>query len=1202
MITSDNTKTIYDLVQNAEKEFGDKVFLRYEKDDVIIDKTYAEFSRDCKAVSVWIEEQNKIEGKKTHAALLGRNSYGYLSSLLGIMSAGSVAIPLDVQLSKEVMADNIERADVDILFYDWEFNSQIEVIKEKCKNVKHFICLQHRSHVECVEHIQTAYRDKQFIPDVKPEYCAIIIFTSGTTGRGKGVMLSHANLVDNIFCSTEKEDQSNEVFLNVLPIHHIFCLNGNVFTPMRYGSVLCLNSNVSKMLHDINIFQPTVMRVVPAMAKVLYNKISMMVQQNPEISLMEAKEKVLGKRLYRVISGGGYLSEELASKYFNLNMIIGQGYGMSECSPKIAVIDYDRPDKVSTVGKIVDGCHVRVVDGELQVKSPSVMMGYYKEPDKTAEVMTEDGYLRTGDLGFVDDENFIHLTGRKKNLIVLSNGENVSPEGIENHFDGDELIAEILVYGSDDRIAAEVYPNYKFAEIHGIQDIEAEVQNIINKRNAELPSYEKIARCTIRKTPFEKTSSKKIIRQKYFNNKKEEELKAASVRKPENEMQQKIYDSLAEIIGNALFGIDSNLYDCGLDSLGSVMFIEELHNKLNKKMTFNDLMENNTVLKIEAFLKNGKKQEETDLSVREVYPLTGMQKYFGYVIKGNTTGNLPFTFKLDNSVDLNRLKKAIEDTIDAHPGLKAIIKFDVNQLKVFRDDSRKIDIPIINLTEEEWKVRIKEILVPFAYTAEDNLFHIYLFKTETSKYLFFDVAHSMGDGITMNILLEDVNKLYCGEAIEKESYTFYEYILEEQNRVENGVRDADVQYFNNLMKNHKMSRSILNKKEKEDFSNGTNAVINKRFDSLTRKNVLYFCKENSVSENVLFLTAFNYCINLFSDEKDVFSTSIHSGRTDNRWTRLAGPLFLTYYFRFTQIPHERVPELLHRSGKQIMDTMRCYTATPREGEMFFQYQGDILNINEIGGAKAEKIKLQLDSLPFHMMVMSDDKGYYMELRYWENRFEREQLEIFLTCYENIAAAMMEERSVRRLKKHIPEQVYPKHFYVDAREINKEAGYEMLENISEDEKVKIYILDESYNKKPYGAWGPMYVMDHKPDYYEDEIENPYGKGTLYKTNRIARILPDGSVDFLENGGRIVLTDGANGRVYFDLRKLELTLCEYDGIDEAKAYMCYDAGINEMILIADVKGSEEPDIEKLKMFIGERCPKNLIPSKINYIGKR
>ena len=1201
MITLENTKTLYDLVQNAAIEYGDRALLRYEKDDFIYEKSYAEFALECDAMSTWIEKKSKAIGHKVHVGILGRSSYLYLTVLMGTVSAGGIAVPLDVQLSKENLSDCLERSDVDIMFYDWEFISQVSIIREKCKNIKEFICIEHRDHVQCVQNILDNNSDNIFISEVKSEDCAIILFTSGTTGRGKGVMLSHGNLIDNTFCTTEKNPSSNEICLNVLPIHHVFCLNGDVLISMRYGMTVCINGALSKMLHSIQLFQPTEIRMVPMMAKTLYNKISINAKKNPEKSIEEIKSSVLGSKLRKIISGGGYLPKSLSENFLKLGVSISQGYGMSECSPKIAAPVFDRPDKVNSVGKIVDGCEVRIVDGEIQVKSPSVMMGYYNEPEKTAEAITEDGYLKTGDIGYVDDENFLYLTGRKKNLIVLSNGENVAPESIENEFVDEGLIGDILVYGADDIIAAEVYPNFEYALVQGIDDIEGEIQKIISKHNNDFASYKRIARCTVRKNPFEKTSSKKIIREKYFNSKKAEEEIASSLHMPENDIQQKIYDSIAEVLGNSKFGIDSNLYECGLDSFGSVMLIEELHNKFKKSVTFNDLMENNTVLKLEEFLNTKQEEQKVDYSARKVYPLTNMQKYFAYIIKGNTTGNLPFTFKLDNSIDLIRLKKAIEDTLDAHPGVKAIIKKEDNIYKVFRDDSRKIDIPIINLTDEEWEVRKNEILIPFAYTAEDNLFHIYIFKTETSQYLLFDVAHIAADGITMNILIEDVNKFYCNEPVEKEKYTFYEYIIDDALRQEQGIKDKDMAYIDNLMDGLKMRRSILNKKEKEDCRNGKNAFIRKRFDNTVRKKILYYCKENGISENTMFLTAFNYCIGLFSDEKDVFCTSIHGGRTDNRWSRLAGPLFLTYYFRFTKVPHERVLDLLHKSSNQIMNTMRCFVSTPREGEMFFQYQGDIIDINRIGDAKAERIRLQLDSLPFHMQVMYDNKGYYYELRYWENRFDRSQLEIFLNCYEYVLNAMLEERSVRRLKKHLPEEVYPKHYFVDGQELNKEAGYEILPELEYKESVKAYILDEEYNKKPYGAWGELYIMDHKPNFYSDAIENPYGPGTLYKTEKVARILPDGTLDFLENDGRIVLTDGSHGRVYYNLEELERNLEEFGGVSKADAYLAYNPVANEMSLKCNIKGKCEPDISKLKEYIKEKCGESLVPEEVFYTGK-
>ena len=222
--------------------------------------------------------------------------------------------------------------------------------------------------------------------------------------------------------------------------------------------------------------------------KALYNRLCLLKKQNPDRSIEDLKGEVFGRRLHRIVCGGGYLTPELAKNYMDLGITIAQGYGMSECSPVISAPDWDRPDKVASVGKIVDRCQVRIVDGEIQVKSPSVMMGYYKDPENTAKAITDDGWLRTGDLGYVDDENFLYLTGRKKNLIILSNGENVAPEEIERMFEDETIVEDILVFEENDTITAEIYPNFKYAEANDIEDIEGAVGESIAKINQQLPT------------------------------------------------------------------------------------------------------------------------------------------------------------------------------------------------------------------------------------------------------------------------------------------------------------------------------------------------------------------------------------------------------------------------------------------------------------------------------------------------------------------------------------------------------------------------------------------------------------------------------------------------------------------------------------------------------------------------------------------
>ncbi len=1195
MITYENTKTINDLVTRAGQEHGDHVFLRYEHNETVYDVTYKTFAEECAAIAAWVHAQDKRIGHKVKVGLMGSSSHHYLAVMLGVMSNGNVAVPLDIQLNVETFSDCLNRSDVDILFYDWDHKALVDGIKGKCPNVKGYYSLQHGKHVPCSDNILKEYRGQKVKSKAKEEDLAMILFTSGTTGRGKGVMLSNRNLIDNTFCTTDTDHPEREVYLNVLPIHHVFCINGDVLIVMRYGGTLCLNQDMSKLAAHIQLFQPSVIRMVPMIAKALYNRIAILARQNRARSMNEIRAEVLGNQLHKIISGGGYLAPELVAKFNSIGISIAQGYGMSECSPKISSPDWSRPDKVASVGKIVDRCQVRIVDDEIQVKSPSVMMGYYKEPDKTAETITEDGWLRTGDLGYVDEEGFLYLIGRKKNLIILSNGENVAPEQLEKLFEDDRVIEDILIFGEDDIIAAEVYPNFKYIEAAGITDIPGTVDEIIKRHNEKLPTYKRILRFRIRETPFAKTSSKKIIRSQYFTQKEQEKARLSQVRRPETPLQQSIYDSVEGVLGHQRFGVDTDLYEAGLDSLGSVMLLTDLHDKLQASITLSDLMAHPSVLKLEEFLQEDQDRQPVDYTVRDVYPLTNLQLYFAYVMRGNTTANLPFLFKLDPKVNIERLKYAAERVFDVHPELKDVIQMGEKGFANFRHDEKHVEVPVVRISDAQWEERKNQLLVPFLYTENEPLYHTGIYLTDSANYFFFDIAHIMGDGMTMNVLFEDINALYSGKELPVEPYTFYEYILDEKDRDARGLRQSNEEYFRKLMDGFQIRKSILNRKDYHDLEQGENAVLKKRFATLNRRRIRAFCKKYGVSENVLFLTAFNYCIGIFSNEKDTVCSTIHSGRTDSRWNRLAGPLFLTYYFRYTNVPHETVPQLLKRSGRQIMDSMRCYISNLHADEMFFQYQGDILNIDQIGGLPAERMRIQLDSLPFHLQVMSDKRGYYYELRYWENRFDRQQLKIFLNCMEVIVDAMLEEPSVRRLKKHLPVTLFPLHYYVEARTVNQEAGYELIGEIDPQTRVKAYVLDDTCRKQPFGAWGNLYIMDYPTNGWVDKITNPYGAGILYQTGRVARILPDGSIDFLENGGRCIMQEGVMGRNFLDLYRLEELLRGYEGVTDARAYISYGED-NKLYLTAELSGKVEQDPEKVQAYLAEKCEKALIPSKI------
>ncbi|MBP3209328.1 MAG: hypothetical protein J6M64_05360, partial [Oscillospiraceae bacterium] len=247
-------------------------------------------------------------------------------------------------------------------------------------------------------------------------------------------------------------------------------------------------------------------------------------------------------------------------------------------------------------------------------------------------------------------------------------------------------------------------------------------------------------------------------------------------------------------------------------------------------------------------------------------------------------------------------------------------------------------------------------------------------------------------------------------------------------------------------------------------------------------------------------------------------------------------------------------------------------STQHPDEMFFQYQGDILNIDSIGGRPAAKQPIHLDSLPFHLMIMCDWRGYYYELRYWENRFDREQLEVFMTAYEAVVMAMMQVNSVDQIRRQLPETIYPKHYELRKGDLERALSVvrknRLMPEIPEDRRLKVYVLDETLQKKPFGAWGRLYVRDQEFRDMTASYRNPFGEGRIFETPYTARILPDGSLDLLEHSGRTIMAERTMGRSFPNLYAMEQALLTCPGVTSAECYVCY-GGNNALQLTADLE---------------------------------
>lgn len=508
----DSINTVRELVSSAAHKYKDKDFCRFIVDGALCTKSYREFYEDCNAVSRFINSTHK---GKINIGFIGKTSYEYIACLTGMIFSGNTVVPFAPDITVEEACFLFEDADIEMLFCEEEFLDKAEAILKKCPTLHKIVSLGDRDWLKGIfgSFSSDSVCSDAYKTDVNPDSCALIIYTSGTTGERKGVMLSNRNLAANSSYKAYSMDDE-DVSFSILPMHHVFCYACDVLKTLYDGGVLCLNGALTDMYKNFLVFEPTIMRIVPAICKSILTRIKIAERRNPQLSPREAAELVVGKNFRRMIAGSAFLSGAIIDEFERYGIIARQGYGMSECSPRITTSDFSDTNKYSN-GRLIGVDDVRVVEGEIQVKGPSVMLGYYKKPDRTAEAFTTDGYLHTGDLGYIDGDH-IYLVGRKKNLIILSNGENISPEEIENKFVDDGIIREVIVFAENDCMVAEIFADAELSASLTETEIKEEISGVVDGVNSSLHSDRQISSFRLRTTPFPRTSTGKIKRTEFY--------------------------------------------------------------------------------------------------------------------------------------------------------------------------------------------------------------------------------------------------------------------------------------------------------------------------------------------------------------------------------------------------------------------------------------------------------------------------------------------------------------------------------------------------------------------------------------------------------------------------------------------------------------------------------------------------------------
>lgn len=494
-------QSLKELVDFGASSYGEKIAYKYKENKEIHSKTFIDLKNDSRRFSNVLKKLNLL-GK--HIAVIGSTSYEWIVTYLGTVNSNSVIVPLDKELSSEEIYDAINRADVSAFVFDKTHEETAKNIKNNCSKVE--CCIS----ISQLESSDYAYSFKQLLDESSTDFsididnnkCCTILFTSGTTGKSKGVMLTHTSLCDNMTASDIGIEPGTGVTLSVLPIHHAYCFTCEILLGIYLGITVCINDSIMRVAKNLSLYKPNMLVLVPMIVESLYFKIY-------RLPKLMAKHG-LGGKVTKIFSGGAYLNPDFIGKFKDLDIELIQGYGMSECSPMIAS-NCGCENKVGSVGRLLPSLECKIVNNEIWVKGPSVMIGYYKDDKNTKEAL-EDGWLKTGDLGYIDEGKYVYLTGRKKNLIILSNGENISPEELENKLSSNLLVKEALVYSEDEKIIAEVFPNLEYAEKKKVKNINDTLQNFVDTLNKSLPLYKQIQNLKIRDTEFEKTTSKKIKR------------------------------------------------------------------------------------------------------------------------------------------------------------------------------------------------------------------------------------------------------------------------------------------------------------------------------------------------------------------------------------------------------------------------------------------------------------------------------------------------------------------------------------------------------------------------------------------------------------------------------------------------------------------------------------------------------------------
>ncbi len=543
---------VRELLEFVAVEYIDKCAYSYKpnphKGDVVR-RSFNQLRDDVRALGSELISMG-CPGK--HCVIMGKFSYQWAITYFAVLAVGGVLVPLDGEWNAADLADTASKADASFLFCDEELAEKGKAIAEKVELSAPIVYLQAKENERNLLTLKASGQMKflkspetYFDVEIDPEALALLVFTSGTTGKGKGVMLNQKAILSDLSEVVQYVDFSSKT-IGVLPPHHTYGSSVMLLGHAMIGCEVYISAGLRFVSKELKEQKPGHLILVPLFLETFYRKIMSTVKKQGKEDFLKKTIKVsnvlrktgidLRKKLFEsvrdafggeltmVITGGAPISQEIVDFFDNIGISTLNGYGITECAPIVAV-NRSRRKIDGSVGPVLGIDTVKIDnpnedgEGEILVKGSNVMLGYYKDRAATKAAFDKNGYFRTGDYGKLDSNNVLYITGRKKNLIILSNGKNVYPEEIENELMTVPGVLEIVVYEGQSRkgiasnaIVAEIYPDYDYCKKNGINDIKKHFKKYIDEYNKTAVSYKKISILKVRKDEFPKNTLKKIMR------------------------------------------------------------------------------------------------------------------------------------------------------------------------------------------------------------------------------------------------------------------------------------------------------------------------------------------------------------------------------------------------------------------------------------------------------------------------------------------------------------------------------------------------------------------------------------------------------------------------------------------------------------------------------------------------------------------